>query len=200
MCSAPAAAGRARSCFTSARAREFERFFARADTFSLGVCNGCQMFAVLKELIPGAQHWPRFLRNRSEQFEARLSLVRDRADRPRCCWRAWPARACRSPSRTAKGGRNSQRRADLQQCLDQRLVAFRYISNRGESRSALSGQSERRGARHRGADHAGRARHHHHAAPRARLSQRAELLASARRRRGQRLDAHVPQRARCGCG
>ena len=43
---------------------------------SLGVCNGCQMFAQLKELIPGAQHWPRFVRNRSEQFEARASLVR----------------------------------------------------------------------------------------------------------------------------
>ena len=53
----------------------FAEFFARADSFSLGVCNGCQMFAQLKGLIPGANHWPRFLRNRSEQFEARLSLV-----------------------------------------------------------------------------------------------------------------------------
>jgi len=53
----------------------FSTFFA-ADTLSLGVCNGCQMFAHLKSLIPGAQHWPRFVRNRSEQFEARTSLVR----------------------------------------------------------------------------------------------------------------------------
>ncbi|MCX7065252.1 MAG: phosphoribosylformylglycinamidine synthase subunit PurQ, partial [Proteobacteria bacterium] len=53
----------------------FSAFFA-ADTLSLGVCNGCQMFAHLKSLIPGAQHWPRFVRNRSEQFEARTSLVR----------------------------------------------------------------------------------------------------------------------------
>ena len=53
----------------------FAAFFARPDTFSLGICNGCQMFAQLKDLIPGAEHWPRFLRNRSEQFEARLSLV-----------------------------------------------------------------------------------------------------------------------------
>ncbi len=54
---------------------QFAAFFARPDSFSLGVCNGCQMLAQLKDLIPGAQHWPRFLRNRSEQFEARLSLV-----------------------------------------------------------------------------------------------------------------------------
>lgn len=56
--------------------REFERFFAREDTFALGVCNGCQMLAALQELIPGADHWPRFVRNQSEQFEARVSLVR----------------------------------------------------------------------------------------------------------------------------
>jgi len=53
----------------------FAAFFARPDSFSLGVCNGCQMLSQLKRLIPGAAHWPRFLRNRSEQFEARLSLV-----------------------------------------------------------------------------------------------------------------------------
>ena len=50
-------------------------FFARTDTFALGVCNGCQMLSNLHELIPGADHWPRFVRNRSEQFEARLSQV-----------------------------------------------------------------------------------------------------------------------------
>jgi phosphoribosylformylglycinamidine synthase len=54
----------------------FSQFFERKDTFTLGVCNGCQMISTLKELIPGAAHWPRFVRNRSEQFEARLALVR----------------------------------------------------------------------------------------------------------------------------
>ena len=54
----------------------FSRFFQRPDSFALGVCNGCQMFSYLKELIPGADHWPQFQRNQSEQFEARLSLVR----------------------------------------------------------------------------------------------------------------------------
>jgi len=53
----------------------FAAFFAREDSFSLGVCNGCQMMSSLAEIIPGATAWPRFLRNRSEQFEARLSLV-----------------------------------------------------------------------------------------------------------------------------
>ena len=53
----------------------FALFFGRGDTFSLGVCNGCQMMSQLKEIIPGASHWPRFLRNRSEQFEARFSLL-----------------------------------------------------------------------------------------------------------------------------
>ena len=53
----------------------FAAFFARPDTFSLGVCNGCQMLSQLKAIIPGAEHWPRFLRNRSEQFEARFGLL-----------------------------------------------------------------------------------------------------------------------------
>ncbi|HIY70390.1 MAG TPA: phosphoribosylformylglycinamidine synthase [Candidatus Luteimonas excrementigallinarum] len=53
----------------------FETYFARPDTFSLGVCNGCQMMSQLREIIPGAAHWPTFQRNRSEQFEARLAMV-----------------------------------------------------------------------------------------------------------------------------
>ena len=53
----------------------FRTFFERGDTFGLGVCNGCQMMSRLRSLIPGASHWPQFLRNRSEQFEARLVSV-----------------------------------------------------------------------------------------------------------------------------
>src|SRR5690606_26391576 len=53
----------------------FAAFFARGDSFTLGVCNGCQMLAQLKDIIPGAAHWPRFLRNRSEQFEARFGTL-----------------------------------------------------------------------------------------------------------------------------
>jgi phosphoribosylformylglycinamidine synthase len=68
--------GWAKSILFNARARDaFEAFFNRADSWGLGVCNGCQMLAGLKEIIPGAAHWPRFVRNTSEQFEARYSLV-----------------------------------------------------------------------------------------------------------------------------
>ena len=53
----------------------FANFFEREDTFTLGICNGCQMLSQLKDLIPGADHWPRFVRNLSEQFEARVTTV-----------------------------------------------------------------------------------------------------------------------------
>ena len=62
--------------FNDAVRAQFQAFFHRDDSFTLGVCNGCQMISTLKELIPGADHWPRFVRNRSEQFEARLALVK----------------------------------------------------------------------------------------------------------------------------
>ncbi len=55
---------------------EFSHFFTRSDAFTLGVCNGCQMVSTLKELIPGAEHWPKFVRNTSEQFEARVAMVK----------------------------------------------------------------------------------------------------------------------------
>ncbi|MCK9689651.1 phosphoribosylformylglycinamidine synthase [Scleromatobacter humisilvae] len=61
--------------FNPVLAEQFEAFFGKSDTFALGVCNGCQMLAALSPIIPGAQDWPKFTRNRSEQFEARLSLV-----------------------------------------------------------------------------------------------------------------------------
>ncbi|MDB6008100.1 MAG: phosphoribosylformylglycinamidine synthase [Gammaproteobacteria bacterium] len=61
--------------FHEAVRSQFQRFFARPDTFSLGICNGCQMFAALKSIIPGTEHWPRFVRNRSEQYESRFTLV-----------------------------------------------------------------------------------------------------------------------------
>ncbi|MFN2643892.1 MAG: phosphoribosylformylglycinamidine synthase [Burkholderiales bacterium] len=68
--------GWAAAILYNARVRgEFEAFFARSDTFALGACNGCQMFAALKDLVPGASHWPLFVKNRSEQFEARLVMV-----------------------------------------------------------------------------------------------------------------------------
>jgi phosphoribosylformylglycinamidine synthase len=68
--------GWAKSILFNSRARdEFSAFFERQDSFALGVCNGCQMMSNLRELVPGAAHWPHFVRNKSEQFEARLAMV-----------------------------------------------------------------------------------------------------------------------------
>lgn len=71
-----AGSGWARSILFNADLKEmFRRFFERPDTFTLGVCNGCQMVSQLKDIIPGAQHWPRFVRNNSEQFEGRYCTL-----------------------------------------------------------------------------------------------------------------------------
>lgn len=71
-----AGGGWGKSILFNPRARaEFSAFFKREDTFALGVCNGCQMLATLKEIIPGADHWPTFKGNESEQFEARVIMV-----------------------------------------------------------------------------------------------------------------------------
>lgn len=68
--------GWAKSVLFNARARDaFQGFFERRDSFALGVCNGCQMMSNLHELIPGTEFWPHFVRNRSEQFEARVAMV-----------------------------------------------------------------------------------------------------------------------------
>lgn len=68
--------GWAKSALFNARARDaFQAFFERTDSFALGVCNGCQMMSNLHELIPGTEYWPHFVRNRSEQFEARVAMV-----------------------------------------------------------------------------------------------------------------------------
>ncbi|MDP3088681.1 MAG: phosphoribosylformylglycinamidine synthase [Methylotenera sp.] len=68
--------GWAKSILFNARARdEFSAFFNRKDSFALGVCNGCQMMSNLQSIIPGAAHWPHFVKNKSEQFEARLAMV-----------------------------------------------------------------------------------------------------------------------------
>jgi len=61
--------------FNPGLAEQFADFFARRDTFALGVCNGCQMISQLRGMIPGAAHWPQFARNASEQFEARVVMV-----------------------------------------------------------------------------------------------------------------------------
>jgi phosphoribosylformylglycinamidine synthase len=120
--------GWAKSILFNARARsEFEAFFARADTFALGICNGCQMMAALKEIVPGAQHWPSFERNRSEQFEARLVMV-EIAESPSIVFRGMAG--SRIPGVTAHG----EGRAQFASESDRRhaILAARFVDNRGK--------------------------------------------------------------------
>jgi phosphoribosylformylglycinamidine synthase len=119
--------GWAKTILFNSRARsEFERFFARSDTFALGACNGCQMMAALKELIPGAEDWPLFVRNRSEQFEARLVLV-EIVLSPSILFAEMAG--SRIPIATAHGEGRARFQGDS---LERALVAMRYVDNRGD--------------------------------------------------------------------
>jgi phosphoribosylformylglycinamidine synthase len=110
------------------RARVAE-FFARPDAFALGVCNGCQMLAALHELIPGTDDWPKFLRNRSDQFEARLSLVEIVASRSVLL--AGMA-GSRLPIVTSHGeGRAAFASADSFARCDAELTSLRFVTNDG---------------------------------------------------------------------
>ena len=123
--------GWAKSILFHARTREaFSRFFARPDTFTLGVCNGCQMLAALKEIIPGAADWPRFVRNRSEQFEARLSRVRIEAG-PSILFAGMAGSM--SPIAVAHGEGRAEFGSDEQRqaFLGAGLVAGRFVDNHG---------------------------------------------------------------------
>ena len=110
---------------------EFERFFERSDTFALGACNGCQMMSALKELVPGAAHWPAFVRNRSEQFEARMVMV-EITPSPSILFAGMAG--SRIPIVTAHG----EGRAEFssQGDLEKAIVAMRYVNNRGETTEA----------------------------------------------------------------
>ncbi len=110
---------------------EFAQFFARPNTLSLGVCNGCQMMSNLRDLIPGADLWPRFTRNRSERFEARFSLV-EVAQSPSLLLSGMAG--SRMPIAVSHGeGLAEFRDAAHQQALTERgLVALQYVDNYGQ--------------------------------------------------------------------
>jgi phosphoribosylformylglycinamidine synthase len=110
---------------------QFAAFFARGDTFALGVCNGCQMLGALKDLIPGAAHWPRFLRNRSEQFEARYGLL-EVADSPSLFFRGMAG--SRIPVAIAHGEGRVAFADDADRAAAR--VALRYVA--GDGRAALA--------------------------------------------------------------
>jgi phosphoribosylformylglycinamidine synthase len=121
--------GWAKTILFNTQARDaFAAFFQRGDTFSLGVCNGCQMMSNLKSLIPGAEHWPRFVRNLSEQFEARVSLVRIE-ESPSVLFAGMAG--SHLPVAVAHGeGRAEFADEDaLRRCNQSGLVAVRFINN-----------------------------------------------------------------------
>jgi phosphoribosylformylglycinamidine synthase len=106
----------------------FEAFFARPDSFALGVCNGCQMMANLTDIIPGTAHWPRFVRNRSEQFEARYVLV-EVTPSPSLFFDGMAG--SRIPVPTAHGEGYAEFRSDAQLAAARPLVTLRFVDHQG---------------------------------------------------------------------
>jgi phosphoribosylformylglycinamidine synthase len=125
--------GWAKSILFNAALRDaFAAFFARSDTFTLGVCNGCQMLASLHSLIPGTQSWPRFVRNRSEQFEARLSLV-EVLPSPSLFFSGM--QGSRMPIAVAHGEGRAEFASSVARdaCVSQQQVALRFVDNHGRA-------------------------------------------------------------------
>ncbi|EPU3839491.1 phosphoribosylformylglycinamidine synthase [Providencia stuartii] len=110
---------------------EFAAFFARQDTLSLGVCNGCQMMSNLYELIPGAELWPRFVRNRSERFEARFSLV-EVAKSPSLLLQDMVGSRMPIAVSHGEGLVEARNPAHIQQLENHSLVALRFVNNYGQ--------------------------------------------------------------------
>ncbi len=108
----------------------FSAFFARQDTLTLGVCNGCQMVSQLKEIIPGAEAWPVFRRNRSEQFEARVATL-EILDSPSLFFRGMGGSRLPIPVAHGEGRADFSRSGDLDACRASGLVCARYIDGRG---------------------------------------------------------------------
>ncbi len=122
--------GWAKSILFNSRARDqFSAFFEREDTFSLGVCNGCQMLSNLKSLIPGAEYWPHFVRNRSEQFEARFVMVE--VEQTASILLEGMA-GSRIPIVVAHGEGRAEFAAQDQMVAVSPQVALRYVENSGE--------------------------------------------------------------------
>lgn len=128
-----AGGGWAKSVLFNDRARdEFQQFFARPETFALGVCNGCQMLSALRAILPGAERWPRFMRNLSEQFEARLSLVEVLESRS-IFLQGMSGSRMLIPTSHGEGRAQFERADDLEGCLAAGQVTIRYVDNHGRA-------------------------------------------------------------------
>jgi phosphoribosylformylglycinamidine synthase len=118
--------------FNTSLREQFAAFFERPDSFTLGVCNGCQMLSALKSLVPGAAHWPRFVRNRSEQFEGRFGLV-EVLPSPSLFFAGMagsvlPVAIAHGEGRAEFGDDDAQ-----QSCLESGLISLRYVDNHGRA-------------------------------------------------------------------
>ncbi len=120
-----------RILFSEPMREAFRSFFVREETFALGVCNGCQMLSNLRELIPGAEHWPHFVRNHSEQFEARFTAV-EIVESPSVFFTGMAG--SRIPIVVAHGEGRAEYKSEsqLQDSAASGLVAMRYIDNAGQ--------------------------------------------------------------------
>lgn len=124
--------GWAKSILFNSRVRdEFETFFHRPQTLALGVCNGCQMMSNLRELIPGSENWPRFVRNQSERFEARFSLVEVAAS-PSLLLQGMAGSRMPIAVSHGEGFVEVRDNAHLAALENQGLVALRYVDNFGK--------------------------------------------------------------------
>ncbi|QIF94790.1 phosphoribosylformylglycinamidine synthase [Proteus vulgaris] len=124
--------GWAKSILFNSRLRdEFAQFFERQDTLSLGVCNGCQMMSTLSELIPGADLWPRFVRNRSERFEARFSLVKV-TESPSLLLQGMVGSQMPIAVSHGEGFAEFRHAEQLAQLEKQNLVGLRFVDNYGQ--------------------------------------------------------------------
>ncbi len=125
--------GWAKTILFNPRARaQFQAFFERAETFALGVCNGCQMLANLRALIPGSDPWPHFVRNRSEQFEARLALV-EVLESPSVLLTGMAG--SRMPIAVAHGEGRAELRDAAHLARAEPVAALRYLETTGEPAS-----------------------------------------------------------------
>ncbi len=114
--------------FHPAVREEFQRFFARQDSFALGICNGCQMFAALKSIIPGTDHWPRFVSNKSEQYESRFALV-EVLSSPSVVLDGMAGSILPIAVAHGEGHAEFASAAAAKACAESGLVGFRYVHN-----------------------------------------------------------------------
>ncbi|MBF0455445.1 MAG: phosphoribosylformylglycinamidine synthase [Magnetococcales bacterium] len=120
--------------FNPALRKSFSHFFQRPDTFTLGVCNGCQMLSNLRELIPGTASWPHFKNNTSARFEARVALV-EIPESPSLLFRGMAGSRLPVPCAHGEGRAVFQDSAGLASLRQEGLVALGYVDNRGVATS-----------------------------------------------------------------